>query len=274
MTGSRRAPAVVAALALLPPGRAAAQAVPAAEIFQTHCAACHTIGGGRLVGPDLQGLRDRRSEQWIIAFIQHPQQMIAADSTARRLFQEYQEIPMPDQALSAAEIRGLIAYFSGAAAPAAPPAQAAGAAATPEQILRGRGLFRGTARLANGGPTCTSCHNVAQPGILGGTLARDLTAAHERLGSAGIEGILGAPPFPMMQRAYASRPLTEDERQALAAFLGSVDAAQPPRAGAARLLAAGAAGMALLLGLYGLLWARRRRGSVHQRIFDRQITST
>ena len=30
------------------------------QIFQKSCAACHSIGGGRLVGPDLAGVNDKR----------------------------------------------------------------------------------------------------------------------------------------------------------------------------------------------------------------------
>ncbi len=43
------------------------------QIFKsTGCTACHTIGGGKLVGPDLQGVLDRRSEDEIIKFVQNP----------------------------------------------------------------------------------------------------------------------------------------------------------------------------------------------------------
>ncbi|MBI4607901.1 MAG: cytochrome c [Candidatus Rokubacteria bacterium] len=33
-------------------------------IFQEKCVSCHTIGGGRLVGPDLQGVTARRDREW------------------------------------------------------------------------------------------------------------------------------------------------------------------------------------------------------------------
>ncbi|MBI2073784.1 MAG: cytochrome c [Gemmatimonadetes bacterium] len=69
--------------------------------FQTLCSVCHTIGGGRLVGPDLQGVSERRSEAWIIRFVQHSQELVAAgDPDAVALFQEFNRIPMPDQPLS------------------------------------------------------------------------------------------------------------------------------------------------------------------------------
>ena len=64
------------------------------QAFQAMCAACHTIGGGRLVGPDLQGISDRRDERWIIRFVQHSQALVQeGDSTAVALFEEFNGIP-------------------------------------------------------------------------------------------------------------------------------------------------------------------------------------
>ena len=34
------------------------------EIFQSKCSACHSIGGGRRVGPDLAGVMERRTKDW------------------------------------------------------------------------------------------------------------------------------------------------------------------------------------------------------------------
>ena len=31
------------------------------QLFKTNCTACHTIGGGRLVGPDLIGVTNKRN---------------------------------------------------------------------------------------------------------------------------------------------------------------------------------------------------------------------
>jgi cytochrome c553 len=230
------------------------------------------------VGPDLQGLHERRTEAWIIEFVRNPQKVIASgDPTATALLEEYQGFVMPEQPLSPDEVRQVLAYIRRTES-FGPAPVAAGAAATEEQVQLGQELFQGTTRLANAGPTCTSCHDVQNDSITGGgALARELTTAFSRLGSAGIQGIIRAPPFPVMQRAYQDKPLTEEEVVALAGFLQRADeqrALQQPRTFTLRLLLAGAGGTVLLLGLYSLAWRRRLRGSVNQSIYDRQITST
>jgi mono/diheme cytochrome c family protein len=257
----------------------AGQAVGSAqELFQTRCAVCHTIGGGRLVGPDLSGVDQRRSEEWIIAFVQHSQQMVAAgDPDAVAIFEEYDQIMMPDQDLYDEEIRGIIEYIRTAES-SGPVQPVALQEATEEQILLGQQLFQGRVRFANGGPTCNSCHEVTYEAVLGGgMLARDLTAAHERLGASGVRAILASPPFPVMQRAYQDKPLTDEEVIALAGFLQRVDdeqALQNPRDYGRNMLFAGVIGTAVLLSLYTLLWRGRLKGSVNQSIFDRQVKTT
>ena len=247
------------------------------QTFQAMCAACHTIGGGRLVGPDLQGIGERRNESWIIDFVQHSQALVqGGDEDAVALFEEYNRIPMPDQPLTEQEVRGILEYVAGTTTSGEAPA--AVAEATDEQVLLGKGLFQGNVRFTNNGPTCNTCHEVRSEAVIpGGLLAAELTDVISRMGAPGVWAILRNPPFPVMQRAYAERPLTDDEITALVGFLERADAEQAlyqPRAYGVALLLAGIAGTALLLGLYTLLWRRRRKGTVHQPIFDRQVRST
>ena len=246
--------------------------------FQTLCSVCHTVGGGPLVGPDLQGVSERRSEGWIIRFVQHSQELVkAGDPDAVALFQEFNGIPMPDQPLSDEEIRGIVRYIRGAASAAAvQPAVQEGA--TEEQILLGQELFQGNTRFARGGPTCNACHEVTNDAVIGGgLLARELTTVFSRLGGPGVRAILGSPPFPVMQRAYADRLLTDAEIVALVGFLQRADEQQAfhrPRDYGRNLFASGVAGAAILVGLCALIWRGRLKGSVNQAIYDRQIKSS
>lgn len=251
------------------------------ETFETLCTPCHTIGGGTLIGPDLRGVTQRRDEEWIVQFVQHSQDVIASgDSVATRLFQEYNQLIMPDQPLTEGEVRGVIAYLRQAES-SAPSASSGGSGASPpaeiseEAILRGQALFQGTARFENGGPSCNSCHNVTHASVVGGgSLALDLTSAFSRLGGQrGVRAIVGNSPFPVMARAYATRPLTEDEVVAVTGFLRRADqeqGAHPPRRYAVMLLAAGLGGMAILLVAGTLIWRGRRTESIQAAIFERQ----
>src|SRR5262249_37525373 len=54
-----------------------------AYLFATHCSACHTIGRGDAVGPDLLGITRTRDRGWLLRFIQRPDELLAQkDPTA------------------------------------------------------------------------------------------------------------------------------------------------------------------------------------------------
>jgi mono/diheme cytochrome c family protein len=76
----------VAILLLFSPAASAQVPVP---YFRENCTACHTIGGGRLTGPDLKGVTTRKDRPWLVKFIQNPQAVIdAGDPYARQLLDE------------------------------------------------------------------------------------------------------------------------------------------------------------------------------------------
>lgn len=167
---------------------------------------------------------------------------------------------------------------SGAAAAAAPAAAPAPAA---EMIRQGQELFLGLKRLSAGGPSCNSCHNVVNDAVIGGgSLAIDLTKSFGRMGADGINDALprkgNESPFPVMQAAYLGRDVTPEESAALAAFLQNAhahSATQKPNDLGGKMLLAGAAGVVLLLLLFSLLGQGRKRQSVNQQIYDRQVTT-
>ena len=76
------------------------------------CKACHTIGGGKLVGPDLKGITERRDEAWLIKFIQNSQELInSGDATAVKVFEENNKIPMPSHNLTDKQVKGILLYI-------------------------------------------------------------------------------------------------------------------------------------------------------------------
>jgi cytochrome c551/c552 len=82
------------------------------EIFESLCAACHTIGKGKLVGPDLAGVTSRREESWLHRQIKEPDALIAEnDPIAMQLLQEADNVEMPPLDLSDEEVVAVIAYL-------------------------------------------------------------------------------------------------------------------------------------------------------------------
>ena len=256
------------------------------EVFNTTCFACHTIGGGRLIGPDLAGVHETRSQEWLEAFIKSSQSMINdGDPEAVALYEEYNNLLMPDTPASDEGIRQVISYIeaqsSGAAAEATASAEEPAAPAEPaseEDILAGQEMFQGNLRFANGGAACNACHEVRNDAVIGGgILATELTSVFTRMGGAGVTAILGGrAPFPVMQAAYEDRSLTDYEVTALVAFLEYADSEQYnqlPRDYGIGLFASGAVGAGVLFFLFGFVWRGRKKGSVNQAIYDRQIRS-
>ncbi|WP_298431866.1 SCO family protein [uncultured Jannaschia sp.] len=81
-------------------------------MFITACAACHTIGDGVRVGPDLAGVTLRRDRDWLKRYLQDPDQMLAThDPVAMALDAEFPDVIMPDLGLEAADASDLIHYL-------------------------------------------------------------------------------------------------------------------------------------------------------------------
>lgn len=76
------------------------------------CRACHTIGGGKLVGPDLKGVTEKMDEAWLIKFIQNSQSLVqAGDPEAVKIFEEYNKIPMPPHNYSDEQVKDILLYI-------------------------------------------------------------------------------------------------------------------------------------------------------------------
>jgi protein SCO1 len=79
--------------------------------FQRDCAVCHSVGHGQQVGPDLLGVTRRRTHRWLVAMIQHPDQLLKRrDPIALALVKKY-TVEMPDLRINDAECSDLIAYI-------------------------------------------------------------------------------------------------------------------------------------------------------------------
>lgn len=273
---------VLLVFCLVPSGQVVASTNGGKAIFQQKCVACHTIGGGKLIGPDLQGVTARRDKAWLSRWIREPDKMLSAgDPLAAQLLQEFNNVPMPNMALGEADVVAVISYLEETSekTSASKTTHSLPEAVPPTQdaIEQGQNLFQGKVRFANGGPSCISCHHVKNDAVIGGgILAKELTTVFSRMGGEGVRAILGGPPFPVMQAAYKGMPFTEDEIHALVGFLQYADsehAYQQPRDYGWGLFSAGLVGIVVLMGFYAMFGRRRKKWSVNQDIYDRQIKS-
>ncbi len=77
--------------------------------FNMLCSACHKFGE-RYVGPDMLGVTERRSPEWIMNMILNTNEMIFEDDTAYELLAEYMT-PMPQLLLTEDQARELLEFF-------------------------------------------------------------------------------------------------------------------------------------------------------------------
>ena len=259
------------------------------QLFQ-QCKACHTIGQGKLLGPDLLDVSKRRDKVWLKNFIKSSQTMIkAGDAEAVALFEEFNKLPMMDYNLSDPELEAIIKYIdsfskadsegeevSATTSDSLAAVEAANYLAsidTEENQKKGKELFEGKRKFKNGGASCISCHHVnTSDAVQGGLLAKDLTKSFSRNGGlAGIKGIIEFPPFPAMKDAYQHAALTEDESMKLQVFLMHADEKNAvSESSISELVKQGLLGVLILLVIISLVWFKRKKRSVNYQIIKRQ----
>ncbi|MBX9924940.1 MAG: SCO family protein [Hyphomicrobiaceae bacterium] len=85
---------------------------PGQALFTKACAACHSVGKGAKIGPDLIGVRKRRSTDWLVRFIKNPPKMHAdGDPVALELAAQYPNVRMPALQMSDTDVADLLAYL-------------------------------------------------------------------------------------------------------------------------------------------------------------------
>ena len=248
--------------------QSAASAQEAPQYFRQNCMSCHTIGGGRLTGPDLKDVSQRKDRVWLARFMLDPKGMIASgDPYAAQLQQEARGVVMPtvsgmskeraDALLDLIEAESKLekSQFIGLQIPDGPFSEA--------DIALGRDIFLGRARLKNGGPSCVGCHTaIGLPGLGGGRLGPDLSKVFERLESRKTLGSwLLAPPTTTMQPVWRGHPLEAEEILPLVAYFEDVSRRGGEDTSPARLnfFLIGLAGTVAALVGFDLAWRKRFR---------------
>ncbi len=258
-----------------------ASAQDPAQFFRQNCTSCHTIGGGRVTGPDLKGVTTRQDRAWLTAFVLSPASAIArGDSYALKLQQEARGVVMPNVAgLTPALVASLLDLIDAESRLAK--SQFAGVQIserpfTAADIALGQTIFRGEQRLAGGGPACLSCHTVRGIGGLGGgQLGPDLTRVYERLGGRkGLATWLNAPATPTMQSVFAATRISDTEIAPLVAYFESAarGGGQDNRAGVLNFILLGLGAAAVGLVAIDSAWRNRFR-SVRRALVERRRAS-
>jgi protein SCO1/2 len=81
-------------------------------LFATHCAACHTVGHGNKIGPDLASVTKMRDPRWLARFIAQPDALLEyKDPLAVTLFEKYKRVRMPNLQLGDGDVAAIIKYL-------------------------------------------------------------------------------------------------------------------------------------------------------------------
>jgi mono/diheme cytochrome c family protein len=174
-----------------------------AAAFAMKCAGCHTIGGGKLTGPDLLPAR-----VW-------PQ---------NELFTKIKLMEQRVGPLTDGEVNGFVGLLQDARAGERVriaqelASRAVAATLEPASKSEGRRLFEGEEPFANGGIACVTCHRA---GARGGTLGPDLTLLRDRLGKFAMTSAIQQSQYPVMTGTYKDHPVSAQEAVHLAEYLSS-----------------------------------------------------
>lgn len=174
-----------------------------ASLFSQKCSGCHTVGKGKLVGPDLEPTHTWETDK-LTGEVKRMEKMAGplADTDVAQLvkFLKSQKATRLN-----ADIDTSFAAPVQSSSPAKPDFDLA---AEPGSAQTGRRLFTGEQGLANGGMACIACHQAESNG---GTLAPDLSAIAEKMSPTALVAACEKTPYKVMKEAYASHPVTRQE---------------------------------------------------------------
>lgn len=83
-----------------------------AYLFKTRCSACHTVGHGDGIGPDLIGVASARDHVWLARYVAAPDEVLASgDPIATALFNKFKQVRMPNLRLGGKDVEALIGFL-------------------------------------------------------------------------------------------------------------------------------------------------------------------
>jgi nitrite reductase (NO-forming) len=95
------------------PLTAAAKRAEGQAIFTQRCVSCHQPPAGMLrMAPDLAGVSERHTRQWLTRWLSNPPKMQQEDADAQQLMKQWKNVPMPDMLLSPEQVDWLTEFLS------------------------------------------------------------------------------------------------------------------------------------------------------------------
>ncbi len=89
-----------------------------AEIYQSRCSSCHSLGAENGLGPGLQGVTQRRDKVWLARWLKEPDKMLAEkDPIAIDMYNRFNKVIMPNLKLEDNDVKALIDYLDAVAKP-------------------------------------------------------------------------------------------------------------------------------------------------------------
>ena len=160
------------------------------EVFERNCLACHTVGGGDRIGPDLAGVHERRDHDWLVKWIDDPIGMGKTDPIGQQLLAEWNNVPMSDSNLAPDQIDHVMQYMVYASqAGVETTVEEAPMELTEVQFDEAKGIYF---------DRCAGCHGTLRAGATGPNIQPARTV---EIGTTAIKAILnhglpgGMPPW-------------------------------------------------------------------------------
>lgn len=160
------------------------------EVFERNCLACHTVGGGDRIGPDLAGIHERREHDWLVKWIDDPIGMGKTDPIGQKLVADWNNVPMSDSNLPPEQIDHVLQYLVYASQAGVETAvEEAPMELTEAQFDDAKGIYF---------DRCAGCHGTLRAGATGPNIQPARTG---EIGTTAIKAILnnglpgGMPPW-------------------------------------------------------------------------------
>jgi protein SCO1 len=94
---------------------------PGQYLFAKECSACHTVGHGDKIGPDLAGVTRRRDPEWLARYIVEPDKVLASGDPIAKGLQARYGITMPNLRVGDRDLAALLDFLSAGAVKAPAP---------------------------------------------------------------------------------------------------------------------------------------------------------